>query len=323
MILAGDVGGTKTLIGLFEPDARRPVAVDVRTFPTTQFPGLPAIISAFLEQQPTRPTITTAAFGVAGPVINQSAKMTNVAWAVDAAEIGRQFNLTQVHLLNDLEAMAHSVPVLAASELKSLQGGGQTLLAGNVALIAAGTGLGEALLHYSNGSFLVIPSEGGHSDFAPRTDREFAFAHFLRDQFGRAEIEHVLSGPGLLNLSNFTHIDSACAAMAHGIPDTPAAVGASALAGTCPKCVEAMDLLVAAYGAAAGNLALTAVTRGGVFVGGGVAPKILPALENGKFIQAFNDKGPMRPLLESIPVNVILNPQAALLGAAVSANRAL
>jgi glucokinase len=320
MILAGDVGGTKTLIGLFEVDAHRPAAVDVRTFSTTQYPGLPAIIDAFLEQQPTRPAITTAAFGVAGPVVNQFAQMTNVEWGVDAAEIARAFNLSQVHLLNDLEAMAHSVPVLAASELKTLQGRHRPL-EGNIAIIAAGTGLGEALLHYSNGGYLVIPSEGGHSDFAPRTDREFAFALFLRERYGRAEIEHVLSGPGLLNLSNFTHLDSACAAMAQGIPDTPPAVALAALAGTCPRCVEAMDLLVAAYGATAGNLALTAVTRGGVFVGGGVAPRILPALENGKFIQAFNDKGPMRPLLETIPVHVILNPHAALLGAAVCANR--
>src|SRR5262245_11228007 len=181
MILAGDVGGTKTLIGLFQADAHRPVPVDVRTFSTTQYPGLPEIISAFLSQQAEAPAITSAAFGVAGPVINQHAQMTNVAWAVDAAQIGETFNLSQVHLLNDLEAMAHSVPVLMASELKSLQGEHRPLQ-GNVALIAAGTGLGEALLHYSNGSYLVIPSEGGHADFAPRTDREVAVAQFLRDR---------------------------------------------------------------------------------------------------------------------------------------------
>jgi glucokinase len=322
MILAGDVGGTKTLIGLFEPNERRPVAVDVRSFPTTQYAGLPAIISEFFQGRPGRPALTAAAFGVAGPVIKQSAKMTNVAWHVDAAEIARVFDLPRVRLLNDLEAMAYGLTVLEPTELKAVQPG-LSSATGNIALIAAGTGLGEALLHRTPDADVAIPSEGGHSDFAPRTDREVAFMLYLRERYGRAEIEHVLSGPGLLNLSDFTHLDGGCEAL-QGVsekPDTPAAVAVTALAGTCGKCKEALDLLVAAYGAAAGNLALTAMATGGVFVGGGVAPRILPAFESTLFIDAFNDKGPMKPLLETIPVQVILNPQAALLGAAVFANR--
>jgi glucokinase len=323
MILAGDVGGTKTLIGLFEVYKRRPVPVDVRTFQTTAYPGLPAIISEFFAAQAVRPELTAAAFGVAGPVINQSAKMTNVPWAVDAAEIARVFHLPRVQLLNDLESMAYSLPVLLPDELKTLQSGTDHT-EGTVALIAAGTGLGQALLHHVGDREFAIPSEGGHSDFAARTEREMAFAQFLRERYGRSEIEHVLSGPGLLNLSTFTHLGAACEAMDKpgAIPDTPAAVGANALANKCTRCVEALQMFVSAYGAAAGNLALTAMATGGVFVGGGIAPRILPALENGAFIQAFSAKGPMRSLLEAVPVHVILNPGSALLGAAVCANAA-
>ena len=320
MILAGDVGGTKTLIGLFHVDAARPMRVDVQSFPTTEFSGLPAIIEAFYTSQPARPAVASAAFGVAGPVIEQRAQMTNVAWAVDAKELTDAFRFKRVRLLNDLEAMATSLPVLLKSEVTSLQAG-VSQRHGNIALIAAGTGLGEAVLHRVGDAYAPLPSEGGHTDFASRTDREMEFVRYLRGRYGRAEVEHVLSGRGLLNLSDFTHLDSGCANNPDGpAPTTPAEVSANGLAANCPRCVEALDLFLSAYGAAAGNLALTAVATGGLFVGGGIAPRILPALQDGKFVAAFNDKGPMRPLLESIPVSVILNAEAGLLGAAVYAN---
>ena len=323
MILAGDIGGTKTLIGLFDVSTRRPRPVDVREFSTTAFPGLPAIIDDFASKQPGgRLGITAAAFGVAGPVINQSAAMTNVDWQVNAPELATRLGISRVRLLNDLEAMAHAVRVLEAEELLTVQAG-QPRIDGNVALVAAGTGLGEAVLHYVEGRYLPVASEGGHTDFAARTDRELDFVKFLRARFGRAEVEHVLSGPGIVNLSDFTHQDARCEALARSNdsgPDNPAEVTRSALAGQCPKCVEALDMFVAAYGATAGNLALTAVTTAGVFIGGGIAPRILPALQKGLFIDAFNDKGPMRPLLEAMPVQVILNPQAGLVGAAVFAD---
>jgi glucokinase len=321
MILAGDIGGTKTLIGLFEFDARRPVAVNARSFPTTEYPGLPAIIDAFFAGESARPAIEAAAFGVAGPVINQSAEMTNVTWRVDGAELSRVFSFPRVRLLNDLEAMAYGVPVLDPSELTPLQEG-RRQPGGNLALIAAGTGLGEAMLHHVNGRYLPVASEGGHTDFAARTDREIELLRYLRERFGRAEIEHVLSGPGLLNLADFTHKDGPCVALAHlgDAPDIPAEVSKSALDGRCSCCVEALDLFVSAYGASAGNLALTAVTTGGVFIGGGIAPRLLPALQNGRFVEAFKDKGPMRPLLEAMPVHVILNAESGLVGAAVYAN---
>jgi glucokinase len=213
--------------------------------------------------------------------------------------------------------MAYSVPVLEPAELSSLQKGTRTP-AGNIALIAAGTGLGTSFLHYTAGRYVPVASEGGHTDFAARTDREIDLMRFLRSRFGRAEVEQVLSGPGLINLAEFTHTGATCAA-GNGTPTIPANVSAAALDGTCAHCAEALDLLVSAYGAVAGNFALAAVTRAGVFIGGGIAPRILPALQRGGFLAAFNAKEPMDALLRAMPVDVILNDTAGLLGAAVYA----
>jgi glucokinase len=318
MILAGDIGGTKTLIGLFEPRDGRPMPIDVRSFPTTKFSGLLNIIDAFFAETTERPRISAAAFGVAGPVINQTAQMTNVEWSVDAAQLADGFDLPQVTLLNDLQAMAYSVPVLDGDELLTLQRGTKRL-DGNMGVIAAGTGLGGSLLHRLGDRHVPMASEVGHSDFAARTDREIAFLQFIRDRYGRAEIEHLLCGPGLVNLSDFTHLATRCQALP-AAPESPADVSTAALEGACPACAAALEMFVDAYGAAAGNLALVGVTTGGLFIGGGIAPRILPALQSGRFIEAFRDKGLMRPLVEVMPVHVILNPDAGLLGAAVYAN---
>jgi glucokinase len=321
MILAGDVGGTKTLLGVFEPGEQRPHCLAMSAFATLDYPGLPAIVEEFLSAQTRGSKIDRAAFGVAGPIIDQTARMTNVPWHVDAAELSGAFGLRHAHLLNDLEAMAYSVPVLDRTELRTLQSGTREPH-GNIALIAAGTGLGSAFLHWVDGRYVPVASEGGHTDFAARSDREVELAAFLRARFGRAEVEHVLSGPGLINISDFTHAHGRCAAEAAGDgPQVPAEVSEAALASACPCCVEALDIFVTAYGAVAGNFALAAVTRGGVFIGGGIAPRILPALERGSFIAAFRSKEPMTPLLEAMPVHVILNSEAGLLGAAVYAAR--
>jgi len=323
-ILAGDVGGTKTLIGLFSPHQRRPVPAAVRSFPTTEYPGLPEIIEAFYATLDRRPTVTSAAIGVAGPVINQTAKMTNVEWAVDGSELRQRFDIAHVRLLNDLEAMAYGLLVLDSHELRTLQRGTDRP-EGNLALIAAGTGLGQSVLHQINGQYMPVASEGGHADFAARTNRELDLVRYLTKRYGRAEIEHVLSGPGLVNLADFTHQGRWCEPLRQvsDSPDAPAEISASALAGRCPQCEEALALFVEAFGASAGNLALTALTTGGVFIGGGIAPRILPALENGAFIRAFGAKGPMQGILEAMPVQVILNPEAGLLGAAAYANSML
>jgi glucokinase len=245
-----------------------------------------------------------------------------VPWRVDAAELSRTVGLRHARLLNDLEAMAYSIPVLDRTELRTLQSGERDP-EGNIALVAAGTGLGTAFLHRVDGRYVPVASEGGHTDFAARTDREVALADFLRARYGRAELEHVLSGPGLINISDFTHQRGRCAAVeaAGDGPQVPAEVSKAALAEACPCCVEALDIFVTVYGAVAGNFALAAITRGGVFIGGGIAPRILPALERGSFIEAFRSKDPMTPLLEAMPVNVILNRDAGLLGAAVYASR--
>lgn len=317
MILAGDIGGTKTLIGLFAPDADRPQPVDVQSFPTTEYAGLPDIIEAFFAIRPARPHVAVAAFGVAGPVIDQTAQMTNVEWRVDSAELVARFQFPHVRLLNDLEAMAYAVPVLDGDELTPLQAGARQR-DGNIGLVAAGTGLGGALLHRVGSRYIPVASEIGHSDFAARTDRELELVRFLRARHGRCEIEHVLCGPGLVNLAEFTHQRNSCDAITH--VDAAAEVSKSALDRSCPCCVEALDMFVDAYGAVAGNLALIGVTTGGVYIGGGIAPRILPALQTGRLIAAFRDKPPMDDLLDRMPVHVILNSDAGLIGAAVYAN---
>ncbi len=321
MILAGDVGGTKTHIGIFEPAPRRPVAIDVRAFTTADFNGLPAIVEVFYTSRPAIPSIDVACFGVAGPVIDQSARMTNVPWLVTTSGVVEAFGLQNVHLLNDLEAMAYAVPVLEPDELHVLQRGTRHPT-GNAVLIAAGTGLGESILHGIDGRFRPLPSEGGHADFPARTDRELELVRFLRDTLGRVDVEAVVSGLGLSHLYHFTHQGVVCAAsLTPGeAPDDPARISKAALNRTCARCVEALELFVGAYGAVAGNLALQAVATGGVYIGGGIAPRILQALDSTAFIEAFRAKEPMRPLMEQMPVQVILNREAALLGAAVYAN---
>jgi glucokinase len=321
MILAGDVGGTKTLLGLFDAAPLRPEAVNVATFSTADFDGLPALVSAFLAQHGGTPRIDAACFGVAGPIVDQTVQMTNVAWSAGADEIRHAFDVPQVRLLNDLEAMAWAVPVLRHDELHPLQWG-TARPGGNAALIASGTGLGESILHHVDGAFRPIASEGGHTDFAARNARELELVRMLLRASPRVDLERVVSGPGIVNLYRFTHDGGTCDEV--GSPDeadaAPAAISQAAMDGRCVRCAEAMEMYVSSYGAAAGNLALRAMATAGVFLGGGIAPKVLPLMEQGGFVEAFNDKGPMRPLLEAMPVQVILNPKAALLGAAVYAN---
>jgi glucokinase len=324
MILAGDIGGTKTLLGIFDPVPTRPRAVTIRSFPTLDYADLPSMIAAFVAAEGVHAdSMQTACFGVAGPVIGDAAELTNVPWRVEAQRVAAAFGLRRVSLLNDLQAMAHAVPVLDASEVHVLQQG-EALRGGNMALIAAGTGLGEALLHNVNGRFIPSPSEGGHADFSARTEPEIALVRDLTTRFGRAEVEHVVSGRGFVNLHRLTHEGRRCDA---GInlddPDAPAHISAAALDKRCASCVNVLDLFVDAYGAEAGNLALRAVATAGVFVGGGIAPKILPAIVDGSFMQAFRAKPPLDAMLATMPVKVILNADSGLLGAAVFAAESL
>ncbi|MGH9147075.1 MAG: glucokinase [Vicinamibacterales bacterium] len=322
MLLAGDVGGTKTLLALFERHPVRPALRNVRSFPTTDFEHLSDIVDAFLEAEGLPPNrVEAACFGVAGPVLNGSAQLTNVGWTVSAADFSTRLGIPNVRLLNDLEAMAWSLAVLTPTELEVLQAG-ETSTHGTVAIIAAGTGLGTAILHRAGGTFVPVASEGGHVDFAPRTPREIELLRAMLTTHGRVQLEDLLSGPGLIDLHRFTH-KGTCPALPNGYDpkEAPAAISTAAIEGRCADCEEALDLFVSIYGSAAGNLALTAAAIGGVYIGGGIAPKILPALRDGRFMKAFSDKSPMESLLGRVTVQVILNHQAGLLGAAVHGNR--
>jgi glucokinase len=323
MLLAGDIGGTKTLLGLFEAATPRPRPVTQRSFVTLDHDDLASIITEFTRDLSlANGAIEGACFGVAGPVINDTAKLTNVPWKVDARRIAERFGVRRVDLLNDLQSMAYGLTVLDGSELLVLQDG-QAVRGGNVGLIAAGTGLGIAMLHEVDGRYVPVASEGGHADFAARTTRDIRLLRWITERHGRAEVEGVVSGRGLLNIHAVTH-DSPCSAVADlESPDAPAEITTAGLEGRCTGCIEALDLFVDAYGAEAGNLALRTVSTGGLFVGGGIAPKILPALTDGRFKRAFRSKAPFEPLLAAMPVKVILNPETALLGAAVYAGRNL
>jgi len=317
MLLAADIGGTKAYLGLFRRAAERPDPVVVEWFSTQQYPTLVAVVDEFLRRHPHGSRIEAACIGVAGPVIDDRAELTNVGWTVDGAEVAEAFGLERCRLLNDLVAVAHAVAMLEPAELHTLQEG-EPNASGNAGLIAAGTGLGQAFLFNDGRRLVPAPSEGGHADFAPRTAREWELTSWLVGRHGRADVEQVVSGIGLVNLYHFTHPTSCTDAPE---ADLPAVISRNAMRGSCPRCREALDRFIEAYGAEAGNLALRCVATRGLFIGGGIAPRILPALETGAFMRAFVEKEPMRDFLHGVPVRVILNSQAGLLGAAVVANR--
>jgi glucokinase len=324
------------LLGVFAPAPERPRAIEIGEFVTLDYDGLESMVREFLVAQGIEPKrIDAACFGVAGAVTEQVARLTNVPWVVDALVVKEELGFRRVRVINDLVALAYGVPVLEGDELASLQHG-IPLPNGNAAVIAAGTGLGEALLHNVEGRFVPAASEGGHADFAARTPREMEMVAELTRVFGRVGVEHVISGPGLVNIYQFTHHSFGagptitpnsiaparlCAGVGEGgaSSDLPARISRSALDERCPQCVEAMNIFLSAYGAEAGNMGLRCVATAGVYVGGGIAPKILPALQSGLFLDAFRAKEPMADLVATMPVAVILNPEAGLLGAAVHA----
>jgi glucokinase len=334
MFLAGDVGGTKTLLGLFSADPDRPSPIEVGEFVTLEYDGLEQMIREFLGAWKVEPkTLAATCIGAAGAVTEQVARLTNVPWLVNLDEIASTLGLRRALLINDLEALAYAVPVLESDEVAVLQQG-VAVPGGNAAVIAAGTGLGISMLHEVDGRWVPMASEGGHADFAARTPRELELVAELTRVFGRVGVEHVISGPGIVNLYQFTHQSFGtgpmitpntiaparlCGALAgggnHG--NLPGRIYDAARERRCPDCVEAFDMFVSAYGSETGNLALRAFATGGVYVGGGIAPKILPALESGLFLEAFRAKEPMADLVATIPVSVILNADSGLVGAAM------
>ncbi len=318
MILAGDVGGTKTALALFTGDAGDLVPVRAAVLPSGDFPGLEAAVAHFLAEGPPV-AVAAAAFGVPGPVIDGRCVTTNLPWEIDARRLTAAIPAPRVTLVNDLEATAHGLLALPPAALATLQPGRPR--SGALALIAAGTGLGEAALAWDGGRHVVVASEGGHADFAPRGEVEDDLLRALRKEHGHVSYERVLSGPGLVAIYRFLRAADGGPepawlhdALARG--DDAAVVADAALAGRDPVCARALDTFVAIYGAEAGNLALKVLAVGGVFLAGGIAPRILPALRGPAFLAAFRDKGRLTDLMASIPVHVVLEPRTALLGAA-------
>ncbi|MGD8370173.1 MAG: glucokinase [Syntrophobacterales bacterium] len=317
-VLAGDIGGTKTNLGFFRQGRTRPVAKVIETYSSREAPNLEWIIARFLDKH--QVPVQSACFGIAGPVINGRCQTTNLPWYVAEDKIKKRFEWAHVSLINDLTATAHAIPLLNSRELFRLNKA-KSRKGQNLALVAPGTGLGKALLIFRDGEYVPVPSEGGHIDFSPNTEAEIKLWRYLHKRFGHVSVERVLSGPGLVNIYLWLKDTGR-----HRIPtwlarnmeemDPARAITEAALDGKHPVCVAALNMFVSIFGAVAGNLALIAMTTGGVYLGGGIPPKILPKLKESMFMQAFTNKGRFSELLEKIPVRVILNEQAALLGAA-------
>ncbi len=318
IVLAGDVGGTKTNLALYDKRGSGLIPVRETSLQSRQFDSLEAAIQRFLEGGP-RQAIDAACLGVAGPVVEGRCVATNLPWIIDEQILSRAIPAAKVRLLNDLEAAGHGVLVLPANELRSLQAG--VPKRGSMAVIAAGTGLGEAMIVREGERRVVIATEGGHTDFAPRGDLEEDLLKYLRKEFGRVSVERILAGPGFFNLYRFLR-DTGWAKESPEVADKvrsgdPAAVITSrAGSDGDPLCVKVVEMFVSIYGAEAGNLALKTLAVGGVVVAGGIAPRIIDWMTTGNFMTAFKDKGRLSPLMDGIPVQVALNPKAPLLGAA-------
>lgn len=317
MILAGDIGGTNTRLAFFDgtPEKLTPLVIEV--FPSREHKGLEEIALKFVAKHAQK--ADAACFGIAGAVIDGHVETPNLPWIVDAAHLAAHLGLPRIDLVNDLLANAHGIALLAESDFVTLNQGSPAA-AGNRALISAGTGLGEAGLLLEPAGFRPFPSEGGHADFAPRSEIEVDLLRYLMGRFEHVSFERVLSGPGLFNIYQFlrdTGRGEEPAWLAEQIAhsDPSACIARSALEGTTDIAVKALDLFVGIYGAEAGNLALKIVATGGVFVGGGIAPKIIRRLATSTFLNAFTAKGRMTPVLQNIPVRVITNDKTALLGA--------
>jgi glucokinase len=320
MILAGDVGGTKVHLALYDfVDGKLEFSRDER-FPAKNYTGLEEIVKEFLGAA----KVTAACFGVPGPVRDGRLRLTNLPWTLDSRELSTSLSINHVFLINDLEANGYGVAELAPDQIYTLAEGDPSQL-GNRALIAAGTGLGEAMLIWNGHTHTPHPSEGGHKDYAPRNEDEIDLLRFLKQKYnGRISFERVVSGPGLTNIYEFLRevrgIDEPVwLAERIAAEDPNAVITELALAAKSEICEKALDMFVSAYGAETGNLALTLLSVGGVYVGGGIAPRILEKLKDGTFVKAFTNKGRLSQLLINMPVRVILESRAALLGAAAYA----
>lgn len=355
MILAGDIGGTKTTLALYDWTDGRVEPVRRDTFYSADYKNLEDVIEEFLDAPPPpkdedstedadapesdddeepstppepkpkaeRPTIEAACFGIAGPVIDNRCQTTNLPWVISGDDLAARFSIPRVLLLNDLEATAHGLLLLHPDEVVVLNAGKPPKAKRGLALIAAGTGLGEALLVWTGTGYRPLASEGGHCDFAPNSDLEIDLLRYLRGQFMHVSYERVVSGPGLHAIYEFLRDtkknEPTWLAEKITAGDPPAVIAEAGLAGHADIAKQALDLFAGIYGAEAGNLALKTMALDGLYIGGGIAPKLLTKLQDGTFMRAFTNKGRYKRLLSSIPVRIIMNQGTALLGAASAA----
>jgi glucokinase len=345
MILAGDIGGTKTNLALYDWTTERTEPIRLESFHSADYKSLEEILEEFLTP-PKPPTpldeletadadsdelpkavppaepvkIAAACFGVAGPVIDNHSRTTNLPWVVDGPSIARQFDIPRVQLLNDLEVTAYGILLLRSDELEVLNPGTPQKKRQALTLIAAGTGLGEATLFWDGKSYRPMPSEGGHTDFAPNNDDEIELLRYLRSQYLHVSYERLLSGPGLISIYEYIRDtkknEPTWLAEKIKAGNPPAEIAEAGLKGQAEIAQQALNLFASIYGAEAGNLALKALSLDGVYVGGGIAPKLIKKLQDGTFMKAFTNKGRYKRLLSNMPVKVVMNPKTALLGAA-------
>ncbi|MEA5579039.1 glucokinase [Anabaena sp. UHCC 0451] len=337
LLLAGDIGGTKTILRLVESSDLGLKTLHEESYRSGDFPDLVPIVQKFLAVAKTS-TPEKACFAIAGPVVKNTAKLTNLAWFLDTERLAQELGIVSVSLINDFAAVGYGIFGLTKQDLLTLQVGKHQADA-PMAVIGAGTGLGQGFLIKQGNQYQVFPSEGGHADFAPRNELEFQLLKYLLDKHDiqRASVERVVSGLGITSIYQFLRDRKVAAenpeigqivrnweqeaGQAEKTADPGAAIGSAALAKSDRLSEQTIQLFVEAYGAEAGNLALKLLPYGGLYIAGGIAPKILPLMQNGSFMLSFTQKGRMRSLLEEIPVHIILNQQVGLIGAALSASR--
>lgn len=330
LVLAGDIGGTKTLLQLAEvAEGAAPRALHERLFDSAAHDDFTGMVGEFLLSAQNhlghaRPPVA-ACFGVAGPIHERRAKITNLTWSVDAAELETEFAIPKISLINDFAAVGYGIEALSETDLETLQAG-TSEPHGVRAVLGAGTGLGEGILVWREGGYRPLPSEGGHVDFAPVNEEQIGLLRHLQARYGHVSYERIVSGAGLVEICDYV-LDAGLergtpefrAALTQG--DPAATISAYGMAGRDPAAARALQIFVAIYGAQAGNLALTLLARGGVYIAGGIAPKIIAELRRGAFMRAFLDKGRFAPLLQGIPVRVVMNPKVGLMGAVAVAGR--
>jgi glucokinase len=327
-VLAGDIGGTKTLLRIAECKAGRCRAIQEQRFDSGAYDNLSSILRQFLRDEK-KTTIKAACFGIAGPIQEtakgQSVKVTNLPWEIRTRDLKRQFRFPRLCLINDFQAIGYGIEAMRKKDLVVLQEG-ERVKHGPRAVIGAGTGLGQGILVWNTGHYVPVATEGGHANFAPTNELQVDLTRHLLRTVGRTSWELLLSGHGLVELYAFLKArgeapESPSVAMAMQAGDPATAITQAALEYGDPLANQALDLFVDIYGAQAGNLALTAGARGGVYVAGGIAPKIISRLTDGRFMRAFRSKGNMSHYVAAIPVHVVINPQAGLIGATLEAAR--